>query len=447
MTARITEPDQRIGSGDRYSWIAPTLIVSCVVVLAALWLNAQPLGQRLDSGASILGSAASFAGLAGTVLLSAAVVLSARLPFMETVTGGLDHEYTLHHRVGSAALVLIALHPALLAWRYAQFSWSSAAGLWDPRNADLPVRAGQLALYAMAACLAVTIYVRISHRLLIWLQRVLGLLFPIAAYHALNAGGDIAAYRPLRVYVLIVLIAGLMALAYHAVVGRVLSRRARFVVTSITQRPGRIADVRLRPLGRPLRFVPGQFAYLRFIDQSIGGEAHPFTIASSPSVPELRFVIKDLGDYTHRIGTVTTGAQAFVEGPFGRFSHRFVRRTQQVWIAGGIGIAPFLAMAESMRQSDYDIDLYYGFSDDESAAFLEELQNRATTTPRLRVHAVCEARDGYISADRVASETGPLQEREFLICGPPPMMHAVRDQLRAMHVPRRQIHLEELAFR
>lgn len=440
--------EQSLGGGDRWRWAIPLCLAALLAVLMLLWLRAQPLSSRVVDLPTALSALGSLAGLAGTVLLAAAIVLSARLRLIESAVGGLDRAYRLHHRLGSLAFALVALHPTLLAWGYVQFSWKQAARLWWPFNAPWTLIAGQAALSILAVAIPITLYVRVRHQVLTWLQRLLGLAFLPAAYHVLYVGGDVSTNTALRRFMQLVIAVGLAALVVHSLLGRWLARHYTFEVSQITMLAGNITEVLLRPGRRPMPFVPGQFGYLRFTHQPIGGEPHPFSMASAPTAPQLRFVIKDLGDYTHQIGgEVRLGAQAVVEGPYGRFSHRFVRGHRQVWIAGGIGIAPFLSMAASLRGGGYNIDLFYCYPTQGQAPFLEELLARAATTPGLRVHAVGEDREGSLTAKQIAARIGSLHGREFLLCGPVAMMYTLRQQLHHEGVAHDWIHLEELAYR
>ncbi|WP_197283509.1 ferredoxin reductase family protein [Mycobacterium sp. Marseille-P9652] len=440
--------ERSLGGGDRWRWAIPLCLAALLGLLVLLWLRAQPLSSRVVDLPTALSALGSLAGLAGTVLLAAAIVLSARLRLIESAAGGLDRAYRLHHRIGSLAFALVALHPTLLAWGYAQFSWKRAARLWSPFNVPATLIAGQVALTLLTVAIVITLYVRVRHQVLIWLQRLLGLAFLPAAYHALYVGGDVSTNPALCRFMQLVIGVGLAALVVHSLLGRWLARHYTFEVSQITMLTGNITEVLLRPVRRPMPFVPGQFGYLRFTHQPIGGEPHPFSIASAPTAPQLRFVIKDVGDYTHQIGgEVRLGARAVVEGAYGRFSHRFVRGHRQVWIAGGIGVAPFLSMAASLRGGGYDVDLFYCYPTQGQAPFLDELLARAATTPGLRVHAVEEDREGLLTAKQIAARIGSLQGREFLLCGPVAMMEALRQQLHHEGVTHARIHVEELAYR
>lgn len=92
----------------------------------------------------------------------------------------------------------------------------------------------------------------------------------------------------------------------------------------------------------------GQFAFVTF-DEREG--AHPFTISSAwQDDGRLMFLIKALGDYTHRLApSLKVGDTVTVEGPYGRFQFEGAAR-RQIWIGGGIGISPFVARLQQLAQ-------------------------------------------------------------------------------------------------
>jgi len=115
----------------------------------------------------------------------------------------------------------------------------------------------------------------------------------------------------------------------------------------------------MKPRGRHLRYRPGQFAFLRF-DLPGLKQAHPFTVSSAPQADgKLRFSIKASGEWTSALSrTLSVGTTAFVEGPYGHFTlPKHVEPT--VWIAGGIGITPFLAWAEALAPDASPVHLFY----------------------------------------------------------------------------------------
>jgi ferredoxin-NADP reductase len=59
---------------------------------------------------------------------------------------------------------------------------------------------------------------------------------------------------------------------------------------------------------------------------------------------------------------------------------------------------------------------------------------------------VAKEQDGFLTAAKIKEMCGGLDGKEIFICGPPPMMKALRAQLRALGVPNRKIHSEEFAM-
>ena len=123
-------------------------------------------------------------------------------------------------------------------------------------------------------------------------------------------------------------------------------------------------EISLRPLGAPMHFVPGQFAML-YLEAAPGWRRHPFSNASPPSSDVLRFTVKALGDDTTAMReSVQPGMPAVIGGPFGRFSHG-KGGDHQVWIAGGVGIGPFLSWLRALDDEPGPgrVDFFYTSTD------------------------------------------------------------------------------------
>jgi predicted ferric reductase len=231
-----------------------------------------------------------------------------------------------------------------------------------------------------------------------------------------------------------------------------------------------VTEIVMEPLRQPLQFAPGQFLFVNFRSLVLGdqfrpfdvsvqrqvfsiraGEVsnqfHPFSITSSPNDPELRITVKAVGDYTRALRTLERGALAIVEGPYGEFAHRHIPNSRQIWIAGGIGVTPFLSMARSLAdEEELTVDIYYAVETEEEALFLEELQMVGERRPGFRVIPVIRQRDGFLTAEKLEEASGDLGDKDIMICGPPPMLKSLRDQLLAKGVSGERIHSEEFGF-
>jgi predicted ferric reductase len=150
---------------------------------------------------------------------------------------------------------------------------------------------------------------------------------------------------------------------------------------------------------------------------------------------------------TRALRRLEVGAVAVVEGPYGSFSHQNVARARQVWIAGGIGVTPFLSMARGLGDHDrLAVDFYYCVEREQEAHFFDELRAIAARRPGFRVAVVPRDRHGFLSVERLAAENPDLRAADVLICGPPAMIESLRAQLSAAGVPAEQIHAEEFGF-
>ena len=131
----------------------------------------------------------------------------------------------------------------------------------------------------------------------------------------------------------------------------------RFTIEAVNSME-RATEVVLKPVGEMLNFKPGQFAFVE-IQGKEWSEPHPFTISSAPNEDRLRLTMKVLGDWTRKVREeLHPGGEVIVRGPYGRFDASTAECRKQVWIAGGIGLTPFLSKLRAMdEKDDRDIQL------------------------------------------------------------------------------------------
>lgn len=424
----------------------PAVVWGTALLTPVLWFLARPLDERFATWQGGLGTLSKALGLLALALLAWAVILAARLRVVERLFDGLDRAYRYHHLVGGSAFVLALLHPTLLAARYAATSMERAAGLWVPTAGNWPLTLGQVAVYLAIPAMVATIYVPMRHIAFVWTQRLLGMLVVPAAAHVLLIRGDSRDFLPVRVYLLALLGAAFAAYLYHPVLSSLRAGRHSYLVESVRLLGSEVTELVLRPLGGIIHFLPGQFLFLRLADSALGGESHPFSIASAPGEGNVRLLVKKLGDYTAHLDEVQPGTVATLEGPYGTFSYRHWPNRRQIWIAGGIGIAPFLSMARNLGATPgYSVDLWYGHETPDDP-LLAEVVSLGPRVRGLRVLPVCEETDARIDARRLAT-VSRIEDCEILICGPHEMMESLRTQFEELGVPAERVHYEDFAFR
>jgi predicted ferric reductase/mono/diheme cytochrome c family protein len=448
----------------------PATLAIIYTVPLVLWAFAAPLGPRFTGQFTTLTSIAVLFAFAGTSAFAANLVLGARLRPVEAYFGGLDRMYRAHRINGQVAFVLLLSHVAFMLASRATLSITTALDLLRPA-AGWTIFAGVLAFLAMTISIVLTLFVRLGHEVFVYVQRSFGFVFLIACYHVFTTqGGAKSQSAALNWYMVALATLGVTAFAYRSVFGNLLVRRHEYRVEAANRLDEFVTEVVMEPRGSALAFTPGQFVFVSFRSLAmkeqlrpfqlsmehqvfsfrageVGNQFHPFSITSAPGERTLMITVKAVGDYTRALRSLEVDAEAVVEGPYGSFSHQNVPGDRQVWIAGGIGVTPFLSMARSLGGHDHlDVDFYYCVEREEEAHFLAELRAIAAREPGFRVVLVPRDRDGFLSAERLVAEQPDLREAEILICGPPAMIEALRGQLTGEGVSAARIHAEEFGF-
>ena len=208
-----------------------------------------------------------------------------------------------------------------------------------------------------------------------------------------------------------------------------------------------LVEVTLAPCAAALAATPGQFVLAAFGDgEGFHGcrEFHPFTVSGIGPGGVLKLDIKALGPCTRHLQGLTPGVTLRLEGPFGDFLTA-AGGGPQLWLAGGIGIAPFLAVLRS-RPPGQPTHLIHLFRHADDAGFSDEIQALAARTPNLSFVPVASGDSPPDLSPLLAAVPG-LAGREAWLCGPPGLNAAASRALRRAGVPAEAIHFESFEFR
>jgi benzoate/toluate 1,2-dioxygenase reductase subunit len=224
------------------------------------------------------------------------------------------------------------------------------------------------------------------------------------------------------------------------------------VITAVEQASDSTIVLRMA-LDRPeeLNFLPGQYVNLT-VPQT---EAHrSYSFSSKPGSAEASFLIRNLegglmsGWLT---GKAAIGERLSFVGPSGSFFLRAVERPV-IMLAGGTGLAPLLSMLEVLADqgSDHPVHLIYGVNTDRDLVEMERLAALQARLPKLTFAAcvVDEASQnelkGYVT-HHLADEHLNAGDCDVYLCGPPPMVEAVRIFLRDKGVTPVHFYYEKFA--
>jgi predicted ferric reductase len=421
--------------------IGNLFIIACVLLTVAVWFVFPPVDDGRENFTRAY--AGEIIGSVNIVLMAFSLFISARPKWAEPFFGGLDRMYVTHRHTSTAALLLIFVH--VLTVPISLSGW---------------VLGNYLAVFAFTGIVA-TAMVSLSPRIPFlnritggtyegWkrLKKFIGIFFIAGFIHSLTIAHPLDAFIAIN-WVQVFFIIGAVSYLYTEVFGRFFKKYLPYTVEAVKHPNGSTTEVTLRPKKSPIpRHRAGQFLFVRFPSQRTLDESHPFTISSAPHEDVLRVTVKASGDFTRALSTdLKTGMQAVVEGAYGMFDYRTGGK-KQVWIAGGIGLTPFLSFIRDMDDLDKDIDFYYTVRHREEALFLDEIQAAGKKNPRLKVHIRFSAVDGSLTVDEIIKNTGGnITGYHAYMCGPLPMIQAFERKFLEAGVPAGNIHFEEFNFR
>jgi predicted ferric reductase len=326
---------------------------------------------------------------------------------------------------------------------------------------DLAKDVGEWAGYILLALVVVALVKRIPYRYFRWVHKAFGAVFLAGAFHGLLLMPTTFWQSPLGWLTAAFAAAGVIPalLSLTNRIGR--KRQHRAEIVSLSQHDGKLLEIVCRPEKNWPGHQAGQFLFANFGPRGEG--AHPFTIASAwnPQDGTLTLAIKALGDFTAKLPALIEAGQTItLEGPYGAFDFSAkipVDRAQQeaplgcgndehqVWIAGGIGVTPFLAKLGERAANPpaaADTDLFYCTPRDSS--FPERL-DMLCQQAGVRLHRRLTDRDGPLDPAEIQACLKPGSSVWF--CGPARWGKSLADRLVSQGLPESAFHREAFEFR
>lgn len=439
-----------------------------LALLTVLWFVASPSVFQSTGFFALRGAVVQYSGIIAMGAMSVAMILALRPRWPERWFGGLDKMYRLHKWLGITALVVSVVH-----WLWSKgpkwavgWGWLQRPVRGERAAIENPIEAflmslrgtaegvGEWAFYATVLLIALALIKYFPYRFFYKTHRVLAVTYLLLVFHAVVLIKFSYWTSPIGVLMALLLVSG----AYAAIV--VLLRR----VGAGRQVQGKIVSLQYYPGVRALETEievphgwpghrPGQFAFATS-DSSEG--PHPYTIASSwnDNNRRITFVTKELGDHTNRLRErLHVGQDVKIEGPYGCFDFDN-GQPRQIWIGGGIGITPFIAGMKHIaleRRAKPDqpppaIDLFHSTAEYDETA-IAKLKADAEAA-NIRLHVLVDARDGFLTGDRIRAAVPEWRAASFWFCGPAGFGEVLRKDFAAQGLPvEGRFHQELFAMR
>ena len=192
-------------------------------------------------------------------------------------------------------------------------------------------------------------------------------------------------------------------------------------------------DVKLFKVSKPegYEFVPGQATEVAINQEVWKGEKRPFTFTSLPEESHLEFVIKSYHDHegvTKQIDFLSIGDELLIGEAWGEIKYT----GKGVFIAGGAGITPFIAIFKHLKaegniggnrlffanKTGQDVILESYFSDLLGKDFISVLDQEVKAGHK----------HGRIDKDFLKEHVNDFSQ-EFYVCGPEAMVKSISQSL------------------
>lgn len=418
------------------------LILTLIPVI--IWTQIAPLSARFTDLNMITTSIGQILGLLGMTLFSINLILAGRFKWLDQYFKGLDKVYQNHSVIGMLAFSLILFHPLFLVISYLSLSANAAALFFVP-FINWPITWGVLSLTLMIGLLVLTLYLKLKYHIWKFSHKFLTLAFILAVIHTLTIASDITRSNLLRYYIITLSIIGLMVSIRQGLFRKIAIKKVKYSVVNVTALNDSVVEIEMAPMEKKINFTPGQFCFFNFESKDVSFESHPFSISGSANECNLKITVKNLGDFTETLKNLKIGDRVLIDGPYGQFSPLNLKSKKQIWIAGGIGVTPFLSMMATLP-AEYQIDFYYSVKDKGEAIRIKDLEELSEKNPNFKF-ILWSAKDrGYISGQAISQLSQGLSDKEILFCGPSGFMASLNNQFQALGISKDRIHYENFNF-
>ena len=415
--------------------------VAMMLVISGIWLATEHAQSTLIEFWSMRKSLIFETGIIATAAMSIAVLFAIRHFFSDSFLDGLDKRYRLHKWLGIVAVVASVAH-----WLTKNApKWLIDFGLltrpiknklineqpvsWFYEFIDFQKHfakdIGEWIFYLFVILSLLILIKKVPYKQARQSHKLMSVVYLAIAYHSFILMDIEDWATPVGVMIALLLLLGSCA-ALISLFGKLgYGKKTYGKISELRNyKDNKVLAVTIKPTSPWAGHKPGQFAFATFDKKEV---AHPFSIASDwTEQKDITFKIKQIGDYVNTLSsTLLIGQEVVIEGPYGNFNFTS-DKIHQIWIAGGIGIAPFFSKLQQATEGgkQQNVDLFYTTSMAD-VDFINKLKTLAERSG-IRLHIIDTSKQGYLTAQTVDSFIGELNATDFWVCGPEKLGDALK---------------------
>ncbi|HEX6976776.1 MAG TPA: ferredoxin reductase family protein [Patescibacteria group bacterium] len=416
------------------------LALNLFIVLFFWWKN--------SGGGSVYLALGRLSGLLAVLSILFQFLLMGRAAWLEK-TFGLDKLSKYHHLNGYLSSVFILLHPILITIGYAQITKVNFTSQFlDLINNFEDVNKALIGAILFLSIIFISIYIvrnRIKYEAWYFVHIFVYLAVVFAWGHQLRVGEDFLG-QPIFAYY--------WYLLYAFVFGNLLIFRIlkpiyefythEFYVDRVVKENEGVVSIYITGKDMESFHVnPGQFMKFNFLTPKFWYQSHPFSL-SKVANGKIRITPKNSGDFTSELPSLKPGTKVIIDGPYGTFTSKRIKKDKVLFIAGGIGITPIRSLIEELAGSK-NIILLYSAKTENEIVFKKELGSLSNKY-KFPIHYIVTQKVGHLNKEKIEKLVKNVEDYEVMMCGPVPMMDAVTKDLIALGVPNSNIHFEKFSL-
>ncbi len=425
------------------------LFISVISFIAVFWyIIFNPDNIKESTVRNLLYMSGKFAGLIGFLFLSFLIFSGETARYFDRFFG-INKIILFQRKFSLITCLFVVMHPVFFILANKSFSYLI------PSFTFTPFSIGILSFYLFIIIMVSSVlYKKISYIIWQYLHIIIYVLFFFSLYHAVNIGSD-SGQLPIRLLYLIAFVSisvGMIYRTYYKIKQRT---QKKFYLKNIKWETKDTYTLTLESK-KNIMFKAGQFFFIRLKRKGIYAR-HPISASSSPNEENLKFTIKLKGRFTKVASNLNIGEEIIVEGPFGIFTIEDTigrdKNKNLVFIAGGVGITPFLSIIKSpsMSSGKRDITLFYFSKTIYDIIFKSGLDNIREDWLK-KIYVVSEdepsgnvEEKGMINKDLITKylDKEKIKNSVFYICGPEKMKDCAIKELKELGVKKENIIIED----
>ncbi len=200
-------------------------------------------------------------------------------------------------------------------------------------------------------------------------------------------------------------------------------------------------------LSGELNFKPGQYFFVSLINPPYmdgRGALRHFSIVNSPNEKRVITMTTRLRDsaFKKSLKEMPLGSEVNISSIEGNFVLPEDLKRPLVFLAGGIGITPYISMLRYAKEENLPtkITLLYSNKDQKGTAYLEELLNLDKSNPNFKLVLTMtedkkwKGESGRIDGSFIKKYVKDLKEPLFYVSGPPAMVSAIKETLKELNL-------------